>query len=401
MTRRVARPSLAPVELWSRLRDDLGRPEIPPGSDERPFLLVAPSAVVLVAQLTDPGSVGLLLVLVPALLAFGARALLDTLPGEVFAALVVVPVAVAVGWDGDLEGAFFLSVTVVLYATWNMGSVVRAVAVTAVATASPWVVAVHLAPSSGIGWQPWAAAHVLLFVLGRTLNRQRRLIDELRVARQALADQAVAEERRRIARELHDVAGHTIAAVVLHVTGARHVLRRDPAEAEAALVEAEEVGRAGLDQVRAVVAALRTDERGTDPALPGVAELPALVEEYRRAGLAVGARIDGRVADLGGAVGTAVHRITREALANVARHASGNQVEVSLHPSGDGVRLEVVDSGRAGPPPAAEGAHFGLVGMAERARALGGQVEAGPTQDGWRVVARLPVARRHQEARTA
>ena len=95
----------------------------------------------------------------------------------------------------------------------------------------------------------------------------------------------MAEERRRIARELHDLAGHTLAAVMLHVTGARHVLRRDLDEAERALVDAETVGRASLDQIRATVAALRTDERGTDPALAGSADLVALVEEYRRAGL--------------------------------------------------------------------------------------------------------------------
>jgi signal transduction histidine kinase len=384
------------VELRSWLRADLGRREVPPGADERSFLLVAPVVVLLVAHATDPGPLWLLVVLLPAVLAFAARALLRAVPAEVFAVLVVVPVTVAVGRDGDLEGAFFLSVTMVLYAAWSLGSVVRAVAITVVAAVAPWFVAVHLVPGSGIGWHAWTVAHVLLFVLGRTLHRQRQLIEQLASARQALADQAVAEERRRIARELHDVAGHTIAAVVLHVTGARHVLRRDPVEAEAALVEAEAVGRAGLDQVRAVVAALRTDERGTDPALPGVAELPALVEEYLRAGLAVRASIDDRVAGLDGPVGTAVHRIAREALANAARHAPTNEVELALRPTGDGtVRLEVADRGRAGAP-VGDGAHFGLVGMAERARALGGQVEAGPTPDGWRVVAELPVAGRRR-----
>ena len=109
-------------------------------------------------------------------------------------------------------------------------------------------------------------ANLFVFALGRTQIRQRRLIDQLERARRALADQAVAEERRRIARELHDLAGHTLAAVLLHVTGARHVLRRgDVAEAERALGDAETVGRASLDQIRATVAALRTEERGTDP----------------------------------------------------------------------------------------------------------------------------------------
>ena len=143
-----------------------------------------------------------------------------------------------------------------------------------------------------------------------SFTRQRKLIDQLEAAREALAEQAVAEERRRIARELHDLAGHTLAAVMLHVTGARHVLRRDIDEAERALVDAETVGRASLDQIRATVAALRTDERGTDPALAGSADLVALVEEYRRAGLAIetddraGCRWTSR-----GPPGTALHRI--------------------------------------------------------------------------------------------
>ena len=170
------------------------------------------------------------------------------------------------------------------------------------------------------------------FFLGNSLRQQQLLIEELRNAREALAEQAVAEERRRIARELHDLAGHTLAAVLLHVTGARHVLRRDIDEAERALVDAETVGRASLDQIRATVAALRTDERGTDPALAGSADLGALAEEYRRAGLAVTTTIEPVVADLGGPVGTALHRIARESLANVARHAPGNRVELAGRP---------------------------------------------------------------------
>ena len=153
------------------------------------------------------------------------------------------------------------------------------------------------------------------------MYRQHALIVELERARRALAEQAVAEERRRIARELHDLAGHTLAAMLLHVTGARHVLRRDLDDAERALADAESVGRASLDQIRATVAALRTDERGTDPALAGSADLESLVEEYRRAGIKIAATISPGVAELVGPTGMAVHRITRESLANVARHA--------------------------------------------------------------------------------
>ncbi len=164
--------------------------------------------------------------------------------------------------------------------------------------ALPWVVAEQLAPESGIAWEPWVLANVFIFTLGRAVYRQERLIEQLEQARRALADQEVAEERRRIARELHDLAGHTLAAMLLHVTGARHVLRRDLAEAERALIDAETVGRASLDQIRATVASLRADERGTDPALAGVADIAALVDEYRRAGLVVEMTIDESAAEL-------------------------------------------------------------------------------------------------------
>jgi signal transduction histidine kinase len=193
-----------------------------------------------------------------------------------------------------------------------------------------------------------------------------------------------------MARELHDVAGHTLAAMLLHVTGARHVLRRDVTDAERALVDAERVGRSSLDQIRAAVTALRTNERGTDPAIAS-ADLDALVDEYRRAGLTITASIPHEVIELDGPTGTALHRIAGEALANVARHAPGNTVEVLAQVTGGDVRLSIVDHGRAAAEIAPDGGHFGLVGMGERARAIGGSFEARATVDGWRVDARLPI----------
>ena len=327
----------------------------------------------------------------PAVVAFVFQDRLSRLPPEVFALLVVVPIFVVVGVRTVLEPMLFLSVTMVLYVSAHVESTIRAALIAAIAAASPWVIGEFLAPEEDIGWQSWAMAHVFTFAIGRLLYQQGKLIVELEQARQALAEQAVAEERRRIARELHDLAGHTLAAMLLHVTGARHVLRRDVDDAERALADAESVGRASLDQIRATVAALRTDERGTDPALAVSADLDALVDEYRRAGLDITTAISPPVADLTGPVGTAVHRITREALANVARHAAGNRVEVRADIERGDVRLIVADHGRAAPSPDPNSGHFGLVGMSERARALGGTLDARATVDGWRVDARLPI----------
>jgi signal transduction histidine kinase len=359
--------------------------------DDRLFLVVSAAVVTVIAQLTDPGSALDLLIVSPAVIAYVFQDRLARFPAEVFAVLVVVPIFAVVGGREVLEPMLFLSVTMVLYVSASLESTVRAAVITVFAAASPWVIGEFVAPEQNIGAQSWILAHFFTLAIGRFVYRQQSLIVELEQARRALAEQAVAEERRRIARELHDLAGHTLAAMLLHVTGARHVLRRDLDDAERALEDAESVGRASLDQIRATVAALRTDERGTDPALAGSADLDSLVDEYRRAGIEIGTVISPQVADLAGPTGTAVHRITREALANVARHAAGNTVEVRADLVDGDVRLVVADHGQPAAPPDPNRGHFGLIGMSERARAIGGHLDAGATTDGWRVDARLPV----------
>ena len=389
MAVRIAGRTLGAVSWWRRLRSDLVRPEAPTGPDERLFLIGSSIAIVLLSQVSDPGSVADLLVVSCAVCAFAIRAFVPAMPSEAFAVLVLVPVAVVVAHEGDLEGTFFLPVIMVLSASSHLGSLARASAILLLSEVATLVVAAT--SDSGINPAPWIAANLFTFVLGRTLRRQQGLIRDLEEARGALAAQAVAEERRRIARELHDLAGHTLAAMMLHVAGARHVLRRDVDEADRALLDAETVGRASLDQIRATVAALRTDERGTDQALPGTADIADLIDEYRRAGLVVDASLAGASSSPTGPTATALHRIAREALANVARHAPGNEVELRLDVAEDVVRLHVIDHGRPAAPPDAGAGHFGLVGMSERARALGGTLEAGPTADGWRVDATLPL----------
>ena len=385
------RRSLVVVELTFREADAAARSETTLRRDERGFFVASAAVITVIAQVTDPGTALDLLIVSPAVVAFIFQDRLARFPAEIFAGCVIVPIFVVVGVQGVLEPMMFLSVTMVLYVSAHLESTTRAALIAAVAAASPWVIGEFIAPEEEIGWQSWTMAHVFTFAIGRLLYRQGRLIAELQQARRALADQAVADERRRIARELHDLAGHTLAAMLLHVTGARHVLRRDVDEAERALVDAEGVGRASLDQIRATVAALRTDESGTDPAVSGSAELAGLVDEYRRAGLAITATISPGVVDLAGPTGTAIHRIAREALANVARHAADNAVEVVADVEGATVRLTVADHGRPAAPPDPNAGHFGLIGMGERARALGGSLDAGATIDGWRVDARLPI----------
>src|SRR5581483_12475897 len=140
---------------------------------------------------------------------------------------------------------------------------------------------------------------------------------------QELAEQAMLEERRRIARDVHDFVGHGLAAVMLQVTSARHVLRRDPTAAEEALRVAEEVGRRSMRELRRTVAVLRSDDEdgaGVAPPVPAAEEIPALVEEARAGGLDLELEIRGELAELDPGVGLALYRIAQEALANAARH---------------------------------------------------------------------------------
>jgi signal transduction histidine kinase len=375
----------------NRWRADLARPNTTIDRRELPVLLVGATAIVVVAQITDPGTAVELLLVVAAALGLVLCAVVDWLPRGVVAVLVTVLLTAAMWRDGNLEVALFLGVLVTLYAAWHLGSLTKALAVMVAAAVAPLVVSIAI-PEEEIAWTPWAAGNVVMFVLGRNLRRQRVLIQQLEAAKEALAEQAVADERQRIARDLHDLAGHTLAAVLLHVTGARHVLRRDLDEAERALVQAETVGRGSLDQIRFTVASLRASEHGTDPALRGSVDLIGLVEEYRSAGLHVTALVAAPAAGIEGPVGTALHRISREALANVANHAPGNRVELAVDIDAHEVRLVVADHGRAPAAQDHDDGHFGLVGMRERARALGGELDAGPTVDGWRVEARLPLA---------
>jgi signal transduction histidine kinase len=388
------------VTWRTRWRADLARPETTIDRRQLPFLVGGATAIVVVAQTTDPGTTGELLLAIAAAIGFVLSAAVDRLPRAVIAVLVTVLLTTAMWRDGNLEVALFLCVLVKLFSAWHLGSLTKALVIMGAAVIAPIVVS-HVIPEEEIAWTPWAAANVLMFLLGRNLRRQRVLIEQLEAARVALAEQAVADERQRIARDLHDLAGHTLATVLLHVTGARHVLHRDLDEAERALLQAETVGRGSLDQIRFTVASLRTSERGTDPALPGSAELVELVEDYRGAGLDITALVDVPAAGIEGPVGTALHRICREALANVARHAPGNKVQLTVDLDADTheLRLVVTDHGRAPATQADANGHFGLVGMRERARAVGGDLDAGPTADGWRVKARLPLAAASREQR--
>lgn len=306
-------------------------------------------------------------------------------------ALGVVPNVVI----ADTSPHFPLGLAVALY------SVVRfsrpAVAAAAVALTVPLASAGQggtLVPS-GLSLAANAAAAALVAGTALVINRWQRDV-AANQARQA--ERAVAEERRRIARELHDIVAHHITAMQLMAGGARANLAHDTEAAREALVTLEDSGRIALREMRQLLDVLRAGEEPdeTPPApQPGAADLERIVTESRLAGTETEFTVDGPVRPLPPSVGLTLFRIVQEALTNTRKHAgqARARVRVTYHP--DEVAVEVCDDGAGAPPPTARpaaGTGYGLIGMHERVALQGGTLEAAARDGGgFRVAARLPV----------
>ena len=346
----------------------------------------------LVAAITQPSSAAdTALAFVP-VGAWCLWAFTRNVPLAAVSVAIVVPVVVAQR-SGELEPVMFNACLLAFAAARWSRSLAAAASLGVLAAATPVLVALIQDPmevAAGI----WVVAIVFVWVVGRAVARQERLVVELEGARRQLAQQALLTERRRLARDVHDVVGHGLAAVMLQVTSARHVLRRDPDAAEEALRSAEEVGRDSMQELRRTVSLLRShDEAGTAATVPSASEIPALVDLARTGGLAVELRMRGDFARIPPGVGVAVYRIVQEALANAARHAPQAQTMLGLELTSGRVELLAETSGPLVAQSASERErpHYGLVGMQERATALGGEFAAGPTRDGWQVRCQLPL----------
>ncbi|MFJ3793980.1 sensor histidine kinase [Kitasatospora sp. NPDC090091] len=241
-----------------------------------------------------------------------------------------------------------------------------------------------------------AASAALVAGGGLTVARWQREVD---ANRRLLADRAVAEERRRIARELHDIVAHHITTMQLMAGGARANLA-NPEVVREALVTLESSGRLALREMRQLLHVLRAgDEPDAAPASPqpGVDDLGRLVDESRRAGLPTAFSMRGARRPLPPTVGLTVFRIVQEGLTNARKYAGPASASVLLTYRADGITVEVCDDGRgvpsqdAGHEPVRSG--YGLIGMRERVALHGGTLKAGPRPEGgFAVVAELPLA---------
>ncbi|MGN6577409.1 MAG: sensor histidine kinase [Nocardioides sp.] len=222
-----------------------------------------------------------------------------------------------------------------------------------------------------------------LWLLGRAVRRwqERAALAELNA--ELVAQHAVAEERVRIARELHDVVAHALSVISVQANAAEAALERQPALAREPVAAIKLSAREALDEMRRMLALLRTDE-DEDSARPGVglSELDSLLESVRAAGLPVRTVVRGTARPLPAGVDRSAFRIIQEALTNVLKHAgpAATQVEVDYAPSQ--VRLSVVNDQPSRPPATASGGGHGLIGIRERAHACGGTVTTGPRSGG-------------------
>jgi len=229
-------------------------------------------------------------------------------------------------------------------------------------------------------------------------RRERLAVLEERAARlererELLAREAVADERARIARELHDVVAHAVTVMTVQSGAARRVMDADRDAARDALSAVEATGREALAELRRLLDVLRTGDEATDALAPQptAAGIEDLVAETRRAGVPVELRASGSPRGLPPGMELTVFRIVQEALTNVRKHAGPARAGVRIAYAEDAVEVEVRDDGRGA---AAEGGApgHGVVGMRERVALFGGSLEVGPAPEGgWRVRARLPL----------
>jgi signal transduction histidine kinase len=232
---------------------------------------------------------------------------------------------------------------------------------------------------------------------GVMLGRQERLVDALRAAHDLHHEHAAAAERTRIAREVHDVVAHSLTVTMLHVTGARRALATNPDRAAEALERAESVGRQSLDSIRQVVGLLRSNEHDNGSPSPQLGDIPALIEQFRSAGLSVSVEMDTTDVTPDPTTSLTAYRVVQEALSNALQHAPGASVSVRVAGESAGSVLRIVAENpmrAASPTSHGQRSGLGLRGMSERVRAAGGTVEAGRTNAAtWRVEAALPVRR--------
>ena len=299
--------------------------------------------------------------------------------------------------DYPTDSPFFLGLLVAAYRSADAGARRRALAF-GLATPALFLGTSLLTATADPGNGIWESAIVMAgLAAGQVAAEWRARAD--RQTEQAHEEEALrrlAEERLRIARELHDVVSHSIAMINVQAGVAVHVMDERPEEARAALVAIKAASRDALRDLRGILGLLReTDDGESRSPAAGLEQVAALAENVRRAGVSVDVDVDANGAPLPASIDLAAYRVIQEALTNVVRHAPGASATVTVRRRPGALVVEVEDDGRSGVLAAAEarqGAGHGLAGMRERVRAAGGSLEAGARPGGgFSVRAALPL----------
>jgi signal transduction histidine kinase len=241
------------------------------------------------------------------------------------------------------------------------------------------------------------AIYLASYFFGSTVRNRRLYLGELEARAAELererdeeAKRAVAEERLRIAQELHDVVAHSMGVIAVQAGVGAHVIDQDPAEAKRSLEAIAGTSRSTLTEIRRLLGVLRDDGKAAYQPAPGLADLGHLVADLGDAGLRVTIEVEGAADGVPPGVDLTAYRIVQEALTNVLKHAGPAQATVTITYEPDAVGLRITDDGRGVNGSPSEGGH-GLLGMRERVGVYGGSLSAGPrTGGGFAVVAALP-----------
>ena len=289
---------------------------------------------------------------------------------------------------------------IVIYAytlgAWATGPK-RAIGLTALGAGLLTVGIIGIPDASGANLALSGAFYAASYAIGSSM-RNRRLYNEqleqraadLERERDEEAKRAVADERLRIAQELHDVVAHSMGVIAVQAGVGAHVIDNDPDEAKRSLEAIAATSRSTLTEIRRLLGVLRADEQGAYQPAPGLADLDHLVDDLGAAGLPVTVTIEGSQRDVPPGVDLTAYRIVQEALTNVLKHAGPARADVRVDYAPGAIRLEIVDDGRGVNGRAGAGGH-GLMGMRERVGVYGGSLDARTaTGGGFRVVAELP-----------
>jgi signal transduction histidine kinase len=239
----------------------------------------------------------------------------------------------------------------------------------------------------------YLAVSAAAWAAGMRARSARRAVEHHRRSL-ARASEAANEERQRIARELHDILGHTITIMVLQASGARRILTSDPAGADDALSHVEQVGKEAMGDLRRMLNVVRIPAPSNDEASQsGLADIRCLLHHLLRAGVNARLEVRGSPVPVAESVSRTVYRIVQEATTNIIKHAGAGTVAIVRLTWGSDLQIEIVDDG--GGKPQLEAAAFstgqGLLGLKERVAVFSGSLTAGPHNNGFRVLASLPL----------